>query len=102
MPLKPADRKAFISDLGAALSSGKYHKIKGEVYFDSLYSLITPEDVTIYGKSDIAHHNQMEVYPNSEELVGTYTDFLNLDIFAWNDKGYQAWLDIKYRSYYYY
>jgi len=89
-PLNPEDRKTFISNLGAAFASGKYPKMKAEIYFDSLYDIITPYDVTITGKGDIAHNNAVATYPTSSELVGTYEDFLNLNIFTGNDAGYHA------------
>merc|ERR1711953_181615 len=41
-PLNTADRATFISEVTSAIEANQYPNIKAYVYFDSLYSLITP------------------------------------------------------------
>jgi len=84
-PIPQADREGYITAVKEALESGNYPKIKASIYFDSLYSIITPLDVKIKGQSDLAHGNAMTEFSNSAELVPTFKTYSKSEVFTKND-----------------
>merc|ERR1712048_985820 len=87
VPLPTDSRTGFITELKNALTSGNYSKIKAAVYFDNLFSLITPYDVNVTQQGDQAHNFSVQTYPNSKDLVSPFEDYLSNDMWA-DDKGF--------------
>ena len=85
-PIPTADRERYIKGVQEVLESGSYPRIKASIYFDSLYSTITPCTGKITGMSDLAHGNKIDTYHNSNELVPTFIKYLKSEKFTANDQ----------------
>merc|ERR1712151_582131 len=86
LPIPVEDRMLFLDEVGEIFEQGTFPNLKAQVYFDSLYCIITPEDVEIEQKGDLAHDFAITKFPTSPELVPNFKAMMKATPFLEADK----------------